>query len=54
MPEMSGTGLAERLQVLYPNLKVLFMSRYTANAIVHHGILEPGAHFVQKPFTLRD
>ncbi len=52
MPGMNGKELVDRLKVLYPRLKSIFMSGYTENAIVHHGVLEPGLHFLQKPFTL--
>ena len=52
MPEMSGQVLAERLAEINPELKVLFTSGYSDNAIVRHGILRPGVHFIQKPFTI--
>jgi PAS domain S-box-containing protein len=51
MPEMSGRQLADRLRERRPRLKVLFVSGYTDDAIVRHGILEPGIAFLQKPFT---
>jgi FixJ family two-component response regulator len=54
MPEMNGRDLARNLLSLYPDLKCLFMSGYTANVIAHHGVLDEGVHFVQKPFTLKD
>ncbi len=54
MPEMNGRDLAKQLTALYPNLKILFMSGYTANVIAHHGVLDTGVHFVHKPFTIRD
>jgi len=54
MPEMNGRELAERLQSLYPDLKVLFMSGYTADVIAHRGMLDAGVHFIQKPFSIRD
>ena len=54
MPEMNGRDLAGNLKTLYPDLKVLFMSGYTANVIAHQGILDEGVHFVQKPFSNRD
>ena len=54
MPGMSGSVLSERLRRKQPDLKVLFMSGYTDNAIVHHGVLDPGTPFIQKPSTLRD
>ena len=49
MPEMGGKQLSEILSQTRPETKVLFMSGYTQNAIVHHGVLEKGLHFIQKP-----
>ena len=54
MPEMNGQELSERLKSLHPGLKCIFMSRYTANAIAHHGVLDEGGRFIQKPFSKRD
>jgi len=51
MPNMSGKELADKITKIRPDIKVLFISGYTDNAIVHHGILEPGTYFMQKPFT---
>jgi len=54
MPGMNGRDLAKNLQTDYPQLKTLFMSGYTANVIAHHGVLDAGVHFIQKPFSLPD
>ncbi len=54
MPEMNGRELAENLRSHDPDLKRLFMSGYTANVIAHHGVLDQGVHFIQKPFSLKD
>jgi two-component system, cell cycle sensor histidine kinase and response regulator CckA len=51
MPKMSGKELADRLCGNLPGLKVLFVSGYTGSVIIHHGVLDPGTHFLQKPFS---
>ncbi len=51
MPLISGRQLAERLSGLLPGLKVIYMSGYTDDAIIRHGILDPGVAFIQKPLT---
>ncbi len=51
MPGMSGRDLASKLTEEYPHLKCLFISGYTANVIVHRGILDEGVNFISKPFT---
>ena len=54
MPEMNGRDLAKNLLSLYPHLKRLFMSGYTADVIAHHGVLDEGIYFIQKPFAMKD
>jgi two-component system cell cycle sensor histidine kinase/response regulator CckA len=51
MPEMSGRELVDRFATVRPNTKVLFMSGYTDDAIVRHGVLRPGTAYLQKPFS---
>jgi len=52
MPEMNGSDLAKSILPSYPQMKRLFMSGYTADVIAHHGVLDEGVHFIQKPFSL--
>lgn len=52
MPYMSGKELVNRLQIIQPDLKVLYMSGYTDDIIVRHGVLEPGTAFIHKPFNI--
>ncbi len=52
MPGMDGRELTARLKQVFPGMKVLYMSGYTHNAITHHGVLEKGVDYIQKPFTL--
>ncbi|HBB96464.1 MAG TPA: hypothetical protein DC054_13840 [Blastocatellia bacterium] len=51
MPGAGGKVVAERLSALRPGIKVLFMSGYTDEAIVHHGVLDSNVKFIQKPFS---
>jgi hypothetical protein len=51
MPELSGAELAKQIKALRPTIRVLFMSGYTDEAIVHHGIVDSDVQFIQKPFS---
>ncbi len=52
MPRMSGTDLSEKLQSIRPETRVIYMSGYTADAIVRNGILRQDINFIEKPFSL--
>ncbi len=52
MPEMNGRDLSYKILDICPDIKRLYMSGYTASVIEHHGVLEKGANFIQKPFNI--
>jgi len=54
MPKMSGRELLQRLIAQRPEMKSVYMSGYTANVIAHHGVLDVGIHFLQKPFSRKE
>ena len=53
MPDMNGKELYERISELKSGIKVLYASGYTDNVIAHHGVLDKGIHFIQKPFSIQ-
>jgi len=53
MPGMNGSELRDKIDAIRPGIKTLFMSGYTTNIIVHHGVLDDDINFIQKPFTLK-
>jgi YesN/AraC family two-component response regulator len=54
MPEMSGLDLSKELAADYPSIRSLFASGYTSSMIAHHGVLDGGVPFIQKPYSLRE
>jgi PAS domain S-box-containing protein len=52
LPKVSGSVLADQLRLLHPEMKILFMSGYTKNAIAHHGVLNSDINFIAKPFKV--
>ncbi len=52
MPNMDGKTLSDMIRTHFPGVMMLFMSGYTDDAIVHHGVLDPGLEFIQKPFSV--
>jgi CheY-like chemotaxis protein len=51
MPGMSGREVAAKSAVIHPEMRILYMSGYADQAIVHHGVLDEGTNFIQKPFS---
>jgi DNA-binding NtrC family response regulator len=53
MPQMNGQQLCDRVTIIRPEIKVLYMSGYTDNEVIRHGLLDEGINFLQKPFTIQ-
>ncbi|RJP74685.1 MAG: response regulator, partial [Desulfobacteraceae bacterium] len=53
MPQMNGRDLWKKIAAVRPEIRTLYMSGYTADVIAHHGVLEEGVHFLQKPFSIQ-
>jgi DNA-binding NtrC family response regulator len=51
MPDMNGKELYEKVSSLYPGVRVLYTSGYTDDVIAHHGVIDEGVNFIEKPFT---
>jgi response regulator RpfG family c-di-GMP phosphodiesterase len=51
MPQLGGRQLVDKLHALQPSMKILYLSGYTDDAVVRHGLMEGEAAFLQKPFT---
>jgi YesN/AraC family two-component response regulator len=54
MPGMNGKDLAEKISSILPEIKSIYMSGYTADIIAHHGVLDEGVNFIQKPFNINE
>jgi CheY-like chemotaxis protein len=54
MPEMNGRDLAKKITAIFPEIKLLFMSGYSANVITQQGVLNDGVAFMQKPFSMNE
>ena len=54
MPLMNGRDLADMLHSIYPGIKILFMSGFTADVIAHRGVLDKSVNFIQKPFSIKE
>ena len=54
MPDMNGRKLAELAQQKKPDLKVLYTTGFTKNAVIHGGVLDRGVNFLAKPFTIEE
>ena len=54
MAGMKGPELHAKAKAIRPGIRVLFMSGYTSDVIVHHGVLDKGVNFIQKPFSMNE